>query len=759
MKLSDDMLANGFMLHDCTVYPSRNVIETNAGELHIEPKAMQVLLVLASEQGQVVSRESLLEQVWPDTYSGDAALTRCISLLRTSLGEQKSQHRYIETVSKSGYRLVAAVEALDAGENAPVQASSRGVSTKMLAGIGTLVAIVILVFVLRDQDPGNETPATTPVDSGEIHSIAVLPFSNLSGDPDNEYLSDGVSEEILNVLARIPSLQVTSRSSSFSFKNAGLPLSEIADQLGVKNLLEGSVRKFDERIRISVQLIDARSDVLLWTENYDHRFDDVLLIQDQIARAVAETLKLTLDLPGSDHALRSVEAHEAFLRGRFLAARRTRDSLEEAAEEFKRAIAIEPDHVAAISELAITYVLLRADQYGELSNAEAMVLAEPLAAQALELNPNLAEAQAAAGVVVWRKGQSNKARFHFKEALELNPNYAHVYHWYAMLNHRHFGDFDEAFAASKMARTLDPVSMPIPTIYIQNLITRGRLAEAREQVERLESISPTAAHWLRGELDALGGNWADIVFGQLEGLLLDPNLNRALNRLPREFIRLGIPEEATTFGFRPTPVLLIDLGQPDEAIALAREQLRENPETLRSLARVLAFAGLDDEAYLLLDDLWHQADKRVSVFGVYFFMQEQAVSLYTLKMERGDAEGAAEILNAIEAEIQKARDAGVGFTRASGSLDFSSGLVRFLSGEEEEGLALIEQAVKDGFFIKPTSSYYRTLSAHPGFEHIWQIQEQTQVRELQRLLKVVCQDSPYETAWQPSEHTCALMHP
>ena len=774
MNPLDDKLKNGFLIHDCTVFPSRNIVESPAGEQHLEPKAMLVLLALTAKAGDVVSREQLLEEVWPDTYSGDAALTRCISLLRSALDEDKDNRRFIETVSKSGYRLIAPVDELPSGsQSEATSAHSRSAASKvaLLGWLGLAAIIVAIAAYFWKFAPGTSAPdeyQESPIDAAQSdisgHAIAVMPFANMSGDPANEYLSDGVSEEILNALAQIPKLRVTSRSSSFSFKESNLPLSEVANRLDVESILEGSVRKFGDRIRVSVQLVDARGDVLLWSESYDREFDNVLVLQHEIARAVADTLKVTLGIENTavpDHqkslTSTSVEAHDAFLRGRYLVAQRTRQSLYDAVLEFKRPLATEPNHAMALAELAITYLLLSAGEYGDLSSADSLNYGQFYAAKALELDPRMAEAHAASGIVSWRNGNSKIAEQHFRRALEINPSYAVVYHWLSMLQYRNLGKHAESLAASKMSRMLDPVSIPSSTIYIQMLLVRGLHEEATIELEKLKTISMTTYHRMRGELNSLDGKWANVILGYLDALLVDPQLARARVVIPAGLVRLGLEEEAASFEALDNPLLLIRLNKVNAAVRIGRERLQSNPKSVwakKELAMSLVHAGQSAQAKPLLEQIWQLADNRPALLSVHFFTLRQALALHDLRMTDGDDSGAKEIIAAINAEVQRARVAGISVTRRSSSLDFSEGISEYLSGNKQVGMALITKAVEDGYFIRPDAPYFKSLIEDPDFDPILVRQEATQARERKKLLAIVCENNPYRAVWQPAAETC-----
>lgn len=229
-------------------------------------------------------------------------------------------------------------------------------------------------------------------------SIAVLPFVNMSSDPEQEYFSDGISEEILNVLAQIPDLHVTSRSSAFQFRGKDIHIPTVAEQLGVANILEGSVRKSGTRIKITAQLIDASTDRHLWSDTYERELIDIFTIQEEISKSIVDALHvhLGLEAPTMPKAREvDVEAYRLYLLGRHNFEQRTKDTLYKAIDFFDQAIAIDPDYAPAYSGKADAYMLL--DGYGDLSQVEAAFLAEPLIEKALELEPGLAEAHVSNG--------------------------------------------------------------------------------------------------------------------------------------------------------------------------------------------------------------------------------------------------------------------------------------------------------------------------------------------------------------------------
>ncbi|MCB1626286.1 MAG: hypothetical protein KDI48_01075 [Xanthomonadales bacterium] len=334
-----------------------------------------------------------------------------------------------------------------------VGSQPRGRAVELVV-IAVLLGLVGWLGWERLQRPA-ETAETTQ-EAGRLDSIAVLPFVNLSGDPSNEYFGDGLAEELLNVLVRIEGLRVTARTSSFQYKGRNLDIREIARDLGVATVLEGSVRRAGERVRITAQLIRATDGFHLWSETFDRELADIFAVQDEISQAIANALQSTLQPTsggGERRHTSNIAAYEAYLRGRFAMNQRTGPTLERAVEEFRQAIALDPDYAAAYSGLSDSY-LLQSD-YARLSNAESIRLAEPLARRAIELDPGLAEAHASMGLLLRDQGDKLGSIDAFQRAIELNPSYSPAHHWLA-LSFQDLGRLRDAMAALQASLRVDP---------------------------------------------------------------------------------------------------------------------------------------------------------------------------------------------------------------------------------------------------------------------------------------------------------------
>jgi TolB-like protein len=342
-------------------------------------------------------------------------------------------------------------------------------------------------------------------------SVAVLPFVNMSDDTQNEYFSDGISEELLNVLVKIDGLRVPSRTSSFTFKGSDKKISEIGQELGVDHVLEGSVRKAGTQIRVTAQLIDVRTDTHLWSDTYTRELDDIFALQDEISGAIVDALKLTLSVDNkaalTEHATENADALNQYLIGRHLWNRRNFTDLNESVYHFKKAIELDPGFEKAWAALADVYALI--PQYGPANTAEYIELAIQAANRALELNPDSAQALTVSAYI---KGTSlyqwEEADRLFRRAIEIDPNYSTARMWYAeqlmILN-----KLDEALDQLTLAAQSDPMRAVIPHVMGWAHIYSDRWLEAKPYLQRALIFDPGLpfAHSNIGIYEVFSGNW------------------------------------------------------------------------------------------------------------------------------------------------------------------------------------------------------------------------------------------------------------
>ena len=445
--------------------------------------------------------------------------------------------------------------------------------------------------------------SSTPVTSNAaLPSIAVLPFVNLTGNADNDYLADGIAEEILNALARLRTLHVAARSSSFAFRGSSIDLKAVGERLGVRTVLEGSVRRSRNRLRVTVQLADVASGFQLWSERYDREDADVFDIEDQIAGSVVDTLKVTLlHTPGAPIAARrttNFEAYELYLRGRH-AWNQVGAGIERALELFERALALDPDFALAHSGVADVFIL--AGIFGAMAPAEAFPLARVAAQRALALDPSLAETHASLGAIsLFHDWDFPAARQSLERAITLNPSYVNAYTWLSMF-HALRGDPDTGLEWARRAGQVDPLAASTSYAELFTLYTARRFEEAVECAERVLSLNPVYAEGYRclgSCLLALGRN------------------GPAIDAL-RQSVKLGGTSNAWAVG--TLAAALAYLGDMEEAERLLAEleQRSEDQWVSRMTTGVIYSAlGRTDDALTAIEWSFDERDCWVVGLGV-----------------------------------------------------------------------------------------------------------------------------------------------
>jgi TolB-like protein/Flp pilus assembly protein TadD len=460
-------------------------VDLRAGELRkqgtkirLQEQPFQVLQALLALPGQLITREELQQKIWPaDTFVDfDHGLNNAIRRLREALSDSAESPRFIETLAKRGYRFIGPVEHLGDGAHA--------------------------------------FAAAVPVDS-----IVVLPFTSLSPDPEDEFFTDGITEEIINALAQIKELHVVARSSAFSFKGKHIDPRIVGEQLNVRTVLEGSVRRADNRLRITAQLVNAADGYHLWSERYDRQMKDVFEIQDEIARSIAGRLKVTLEgrqEPLVTAGTKNLEAYQLYLKGRVLLPRRGPAVAYLAC--FERAVGLDANYAQAWAGLADSYTVLG---YSGLLRPEAsMSKALEAARRAVALDASLAEAHNALAMAslmgAWDKAEAERE---FLRALELNPRYIQARTWYAMYYLMFSeGRMAEAMAQAKLALQSDPLSSYAHTMYGFICGYAGEYTEAIDAARRaveLDSESYLARFALQEVLRVTGKFEESVAAGEL----------------------------------------------------------------------------------------------------------------------------------------------------------------------------------------------------------------------------------------------------
>jgi TolB-like protein/DNA-binding winged helix-turn-helix (wHTH) protein/Tfp pilus assembly protein PilF len=487
--------------------------------IRLQEQPFQVLAMLLERPGEVVTRDELRNRLWPNTVvEFDHGLNKAISKIREVLGDSVESPRFVETVARRGYRFLADVAVIDIpdrqheptpdalaspSDTAPVDRTDAGASSKqtvrpyiwsLVFGLA-LVLAVSLSWILYSKNQ------SLP----KIRSLAVLPMENLSGDASQDYFADGMTDQLIANLGQISALRVISRTSVMTYKGVRKPLAQIADELNVDAVVEGSVLRSGDQVRITAQLIQASADKHIWAQSYEGEIRDTLALQNRVARAIAEQIHVTLNRHeqaalGNSRAV-NPEAYEAYLTGRYYWNKRTGDGLKRAIDQFKLAIDKDPNYAQAYTGLADSYALSGDWEYGLLSPDEAFPKAKAAATKALALDDDLAEAHTSLAFVLdlydWNWELAEKE---YKRALALNPSYATAHHWYAwhlIVTGRH----SEAIAESRKAESLDPLSPIISADLADALCVAHLCDESVQQSRKTLEMHPyfAVAHYQLGQ--------------------------------------------------------------------------------------------------------------------------------------------------------------------------------------------------------------------------------------------------------------------
>jgi TolB-like protein/DNA-binding winged helix-turn-helix (wHTH) protein/cytochrome c-type biogenesis protein CcmH/NrfG len=587
-------------------------LDVGSGELRksggdpvlLAEQPFRILLTLIRQSGNLVARDELRRELWPeDTFVDfEHSLNAAIKRLRATLGDSATDPRFIQTIPRRGYRFIGPIETIT--PTSPVEPPAAVLESESVRkgptptprwwlALGGLAALVIVAVVYTISQSG-KTKAMPP----EIRSIAVLPLRNLSNDPNQEYFADALTEELIHSLGQIGALRVPSVTSVMRFKGSDRPLSEIANQLKVDAVLESSVQREKSRLRIMTELIHSRSDTPVWTRAFEREFVDILTLQKDVARAIADEIRVRLT-PEEQTRLASAarvnpEAHEAYLMGRYHLMKYIVDDVMRARAHFGRAIELDPGYAPAHAGLSQAWWQLGTLRALGLKEVEAH--ARAAAKKALELDDRLAEAHVAQGYLRalydwdWKGGENSLIR-----AIELDPNNSNAHYYYANLLLA-LGRFPEAVAAVQRAEHLDSVSSMVQVLFGMILYRAGQSDEAIAHFKKAIELEPRrpSAYAFLGDVYSDLGMHADAI----------------------SFIEKA--RDVRTFSFP---------GQPGFKAAIARAYARAGREsdarrilkTLKDdsfrMARAAAYACLGDknEAFRLLFDTVENKDE-ASIF-------------------------------------------------------------------------------------------------------------------------------------------------
>jgi TolB-like protein/DNA-binding winged helix-turn-helix (wHTH) protein/Flp pilus assembly protein TadD len=556
-------------------------VDLRAGELRkrglrvrLQEQPFQVLAMLLEHAGQVVSREELQKTLWPaETFVDfDHGLNKAINKIREALGDSAESPRFVETVARRGYRFLADVRAADA---VPVRSLESARQPHPAADArerqdpgGTLATLIhllpsrawkistfVLLALLASFAAWKLYSGNHP--SPFIRSLAVLPLESLSSDASQDYFADGMTDELISTLGQISALRVISRTSVMAYKHTRKSLPQIARELNVDAVVEGTVLRSGDQVRITAQLIEGAADRHVWSQSYQGELRDTLALQNNVARAIADQIRINVN-PQEQAALRHAAvvnpvAYESYLKGRYFWNKRTANGLKSALAYFNQAIDEDPKYAEAYSGSADTYALLGDWQYAVMTPKEALPKAKAAAIKALELNNALGEAHNSLAFCLdgfdW---DFDSAGNEFQRAIQLNPGYATAHHWYAW----HLAllrQYDEAIVEMRAALNLDPLS----------LIINADLAE----------------------LLALAHHYDESIEQSRKTIEMDPNFGLAHNHLGQAYLQKHMNAEA--------------VAELQDAVKLSGD----SPTCIANLARAYAASGERSEAVALLSDL------------------------------------------------------------------------------------------------------------------------------------------------------------
>jgi len=468
--------------------------------IRLQDQPFQLLVMLLEAPGQVVTRDELRSKLWPQTtVDFDHGLNKAISKIREALGDSPEHPRFVETVARRGYRFLADVAVIGKGRAKTVPDdpayedfpafSSPPTTTRQKAAFGNLARLLFgfgLALVVASAI--SWALYHRIYSSPAIRSLAVLPLENVSGDSSQDYFADGMTDALITRLAQINTLRVISRTSAMTYKNVNRPLAEIARDLNVDAVVEGSVSRAGERIRVTAQLIDARNDKQLWGGSYDEDIRDTLVLQSRVTRVIAGQIRATLNpqerLTLAKSRTVDPDAYEAYLKGRYFWNKRTGEGLRTAIDYFRRAITIDPSYAEAYAGLADSYAVAGDWKYGVLPPLDAFPKATAAAAKALVLDASLGEAHASLAYALDLYGWDwDGAETEYKQAIQLNPGYATAHQWYSW--HLFMvGRDDDALLELRRAENLDPLSLIINADIADALCVAHRYDDAVEQSEK-----------------------------------------------------------------------------------------------------------------------------------------------------------------------------------------------------------------------------------------------------------------------------------
>jgi len=627
-----------------------------------------------------------------------------------------------------------------------------------------IIAILVMAvgyFVWERQGLVEKVEQAGARDVGEITqtsaaaSVAVLPFVNMSADPEQEYFSDGISEELLNLLAKIPEIRVPARTSSFQFKGQNLDIGEVARQLNVKHVLEGSVRKADVRVRVTAQLIEADTGYHLWSETYDRELDDIFAIQDEISSAIVAALSDTLGLqaaaaPTASHAANTA-AYNSFLLGQHLIKKRTKADIEAAIPNYEAALQHDPNYAPAHAALGLAwYLLTESDStYGQLPLEESLSRALPHLERALELEPDLPEALGNMGLAVDARGQFEESIPYYEKALAINPSLTDVRNWYGatLID---LGRPDEGLKQLEMAYELDPLSVLTLNNYVNQLVMRRSFDKVEPLLDRLTQIDRARGASFAGWVRVSQGRAAEGVTYALRAVDIEADNLRLRAQVANSLFSLEFHDAALAVWPYDDVYNLVSSGTDfDYVLELAQKRYDAepgNPNKLESLAWAHWDVGNRDEGLQLaqryLDSLGET--RRPMDFANMMFVMDA--------WNRGDEDEARARIEPLEKRIDEYIASGID----NFWVHILKAIFHTIRGDTNLALDHVEKAAfRSILSTDRLALFYSRMGWDqlPEFAGLRERHRQYMTAERDKLLAIACGPDGFQ-AWQPSPEEC-----
>jgi TolB-like protein len=644
--------------------------------------------------------------------------------------------------------------------------TGRKINVLIVVLLVLAIAIVIADRLIPESGSAAESRAsneTAKIIPAAGQSIAVLPFVNMSNDPDQEYFSDGISEELLNVLAQYPDLRVAARTSSFQFKGQTPDIADVAKTLNVNHVLEGSVRKSGNTLRITAQLIEAQSGFHLWSETYDRELIDVFAIQDEISAAIGDALKIRLALnEGTDKtsptvpAASNVAAFDAYIQGRQLINLRGKQNLEEAMTHLKRALVLDETYAPAHAQLAIAIALLSNSpgSYGDFTLEEVNRNAIPHIERAFELDPHLPEAFAARTVLGLVTEDFAEAVANANRTLELNPSYVDVINW-RYLSYLSLGRYVEAYDTLDQLLDVDALSIPGRFNLAKKLaLQSGQMDAALAIADSLKDQNQVFGNTVQAQLLYYGGDSANALEWSLRAYSLNAGDIAAIDTIGRTLGQLRLMHEALQFGGRARYWAYLNAPMWPELIPIAQRFFDDDPTARQRIlyfANALHLSGQIEKAQALYEDLLAERPD----LPIIDTSSETVAATGRAALGRirsGDEEGGRYLIELTREDLHQRRRADfihAEYYRAAAILDA-------LDGDNHTALENIEKAIEMGprdpsLFSEPAFDTLRELSE---FQELKSRQESILAEQRIKALQMICFNNPIPDTWQPLPETC-----